>query len=332
MAPHLTVAELIDLGDLDELLRRVDALCDDRDWDGLLDLRNRCRMAFARGRQLWPAAAHAEYRLALQAPGKWAASVVGGGGPFSLGPLTEVAASTHTWAELGPHLPSSPEAALVAHERVVRGEDLSGAAADVDSGVLELPLRLQPWEPVYPLATYRPYTAEFEDVAAPDRGWLEVDMDREGATVEVVDDPEAVHALLELVSAWTTQSNGRATAVAVVGTAKHAMAGVTGASRVRLVEVTPAHALALLAWAAASGGAHGRRRGMASGRFAAWWTLAALAAELDVWPDLASSGALERLRWFRWERLEPSSGWVLRVAAESPAENRAWAMEATDQA
>jgi pimeloyl-ACP methyl ester carboxylesterase len=76
VAPRLSIAELVDLGDLDELLRRIDDLCDAADWAGVLDLRDRCRMAFARGRQLWPAASHAEYRLALQAPGRWAATVV----------------------------------------------------------------------------------------------------------------------------------------------------------------------------------------------------------------------------------------------------------------
>ena len=328
MAARLSVAELIDLGDLDELLRRVDLLCDERAWDGLVDLRDRCRAAFARGRQLWPAAAHAEYRLALQAPGKWAASVVGGGGPFSLGPLTEVAASSHSWDELAPHLPASPDAALVAHERVVRGEDLSEAGAEIDRGVLELPLRLEPWEPAYPVAVYKPYSAEFGDVPAPSGPWAEVDVGG-GRGVEV-EDPEAVHALLELVTPWTTQSNGQAAAVTVAGGAGAAMAAVSGATRVRLVEVGVGDALALLAWAAASGGAHGRRRGMASGRFAAWWTLAALAGELDAWPDV--SAAVGRLRWFRSDRLEPSKGWTLRLAAESPGEDRAWAVEATDQA
>ena len=48
-------------------------------------------------------------RRARPAPGRWAATVLGGGGPFSLGPLTEVAASTHSWDELAPHLPGHPE-------------------------------------------------------------------------------------------------------------------------------------------------------------------------------------------------------------------------------
>ena len=164
----LTTADLVDMGDLDALLIRIDHLCADRDWDGVLDLRDRCRRAIERGRQLWPAASHAEYRLALEAPGRQAAAVlVAGTGRFALGPLAEVAASTHTWAELRPHLGPTPEAGMVAHERVVRGEDLTGDD-HVDPTVLELPLRLQPWEPDYPLATYRAHKIEVADVPPPD--------------------------------------------------------------------------------------------------------------------------------------------------------------------
>ncbi|MCA1692946.1 MAG: hypothetical protein LC733_12395, partial [Actinobacteria bacterium] len=212
-----SIAELVDLGDLDELLRRVDLLCDDGNWAGVLDLRDRCRAAFERGRQLWPAASHAEYRLALQAPGRWAAPVLqSGGGRFSLGPLTEVAASSHTWSELAPHLARTPETALVAHERVVRGEDLTGETT-VDTAVLELPLRLQPWEPEYPLATYKPYSAEFADVPVPPgTRWEEA---VPAGDPEPADDPEAIHALVELAVAWSTQSNGSSTAVAVHGDA-----------------------------------------------------------------------------------------------------------------
>jgi len=103
---------LIELGDLDELTRLIDRLGAAGDWDGLVDLRDRCRAALERGKQLWPAASLAEYRLALEAPGPWAASVlVPGAGRFALGPLSEVAASSHTWAELAPHVPPGPLAA-----------------------------------------------------------------------------------------------------------------------------------------------------------------------------------------------------------------------------
>jgi len=115
------IAEAVERGDLDELTRLIDALCEAREWDALVELRDRCARAVERGKQLWPAAHHAEYRLALEAPAPWAGSVlVEGAGRFALGPLSEVAASTHTWAELAPHAPAGPVAALAAHERVVR--------------------------------------------------------------------------------------------------------------------------------------------------------------------------------------------------------------------
>src|SRR6266508_604448 len=114
--PRVTLDELIELGDLDELVREIDRVCERRDWAGLVRLRDRSRAAVSRGKQLWPAASLAEYRLALEAPGRFAA---------------------------------------VAHERVVRGENLV-ADARVPQGVFDpLPLALLPWEPAaFPLATY----------------------------------------------------------------------------------------------------------------------------------------------------------------------------------
>jgi hypothetical protein len=72
-------------------------------------------------------------------------------------------------------------------------------------------------------------------------------------------------------------------AVGVEGSAADALAtfGVTGA---RWAEVGVTGAAELLAWAAASGGARGRRRGAAAGRFDAWWVLAVLSGTADDWP------------------------------------------------
>ena len=388
----LTTAELVDLGDLDALLIRIDHLCADHDWAGVLDLRDRSRRAFEeRGRQLWPAASHAEYRLALEAPGREAAAMlVPGAGRFALGPLPEVAASTHEWAELQPYLSGSPEAGMAAHERVVRGEDLTGDRG-IDPNVLELPLRLQPWEPDYPLATYRAHKMEVAEVASPDLHPVALPAVEAGGTAdasadvpqtggaananvrttgraahadvpqEVVarhtdvpqaggaahadvprsgDDAEAVRALVELAMAWKQESNGTVEATAVVGDAAAAVAalvlgpGVELDGDLRMAEVSPAHALAVMAGAAASGGAHGRRRGMAYGRFSAWWAVAAVAGRLDDWPfrpdDLGA--AVAGLRWFRWEAGPSATGWSLRLSIEDRSRRRAWAVNATDHA
>src|SRR5207245_11105617 len=94
--------------------------------------------------------------------------------------------------------------------------------------------------------------------------------------------PDAISGLTELAGAWTNESNGRAEAVSVTGTALQAVRAL-GAPAVRVVELTAAEALAAMAWTAASGGAHGRRRGAAAGRFAIWWALAALGGVVDEW-------------------------------------------------
>ena len=84
--------------DLDGLVRLIDARCSSGDWAGLLRLRDRCAAATREtGRQLWPAATLAEYRLALLAPAEWAATVLDGeAGRFTIGPLSEVVAGSIT--------------------------------------------------------------------------------------------------------------------------------------------------------------------------------------------------------------------------------------------
>jgi hypothetical protein len=87
-----------------------------------------------------------------------------------------------------------------------------------------------------------------------------------------------------------------------------------------------------MAWTAASGGAHGRRRGMAAGRFDAWWAAAAVTGVGDDWPAAALGAAVGRLRWFVWDAGEPDTGWWLRLAVEDPVSGRAWAVTAADAA
>src|SRR5947207_15854557 len=113
-----------------------------RDWNGLVALRDRARSAHERGKQQWPAAAHAEYRLALEAPGSYAGAViVEGAGRFALGPLAEVAAATHKWSELDGHVPPGPLATIAVHECIARA-DLT-AYEKGDPQVLPVPLALQ---------------------------------------------------------------------------------------------------------------------------------------------------------------------------------------------
>ena len=321
------VATAVEDGDLDELIRLVDRLCSARDWEGLAELRARCRAAHERsGRQLWPAAAHAEYRLALEAPGPWAAGVVvEGSGRFAAGPLSEVAASTHGWDELAPHLQPGPPAVIAAHERVMRGEDLSGAALP-GPPVLDLPLRLEQWEPAYCLAKYRAHEADFPAPALP-----RLDPATLPPPGPQGSDPDGVDALLGVAAHWVTGSGGRARGVVVDGDAAAAIAAV-GATQARVGEFAGADALAALAWAGAAGGAHGRRRGAAAGRLAAWWAAAGLGGLLEPWPPDpdALGAAVTRLRWFAWDTGHPAAGWVVRIAVEEPGAGRAWALDAVD--
>jgi hypothetical protein len=306
-------------------VRIIDALCDTREWELLLELRDRARRALERGRQLWPAASRAEFRLALDAPAEYAAAMlVDGTGRFALGPLAEVAASTHPWADLAPHATAGPVAAAAAHERVVRGE-LVDPATVVPADVFAVPLALRDWEPEYPVAVYR---ADRVDAPAPElpRGRpLDLPSVDPGA---VIDDPEVTNAMRDLVRAWTAGSEGSARVVAVEGTAEQALTAAGVHEDVRAASLGTGEALALLAWAGASGGRHGRRRGAAAGRDLTWALLRALLGldpEAEPDPD-----AVRALRWLVWRTSDVGSGWVLRIAVEDAGGGLGWIVDALD--
>ena len=280
--------------------------------------RDRCRAAVATGRQLWPVATLAEYRLALVAPPEWAAPMIAeDAGLFTIGPLTEVIAQHHTWAELR---------RCCRRRRRRRRRPRAGAARRTASStrsvaqlpdVLDLPYELAAWEPAYPLATY---SDDGVDAPAPPAA------DRTG---------RATRRLAPRSSSSTTtpssspsasssrrgrpRSNGRAEVACVEGTADDAVARARP-STLDGRPLTLADALAWLAWAGASGGAHGRRRGAALGRFGALWVLAALLDLTDDWPvplDQLGDRA-ESLRWSWWEPASPTD----RLAAAARRRGR----------
>jgi hypothetical protein len=296
----------------------------------LMELRERARRALERGRQLWPAASHAEYRLALDAPAAYSAAVlVEGAGRFAIGPLPEVAASTHAWADLAPHVAPGPVAALAAHERVVRGERVD-ASTVVHAEVLAVPLAIEQWEGEYPVATYRSDRVDAPAPALPrGRPLASSSTGRRPIDDRPVDDRDADDAFRDVVRAWTAGSEGRARVVAVDGTAADAIEAL-GAREVRAAWLDPGEAVALLAWAGASGGRHGRRRGTAAGRDLAWAVLRAL---LGVDPDDPLDGdAVTGLRFLAWQTPEVRTGWILRLAVEDPDNAMAWAIDAVDPA
>lgn len=328
----LDLQPLVDSADSAALLRAVDSLCAHREWDTLRDLAHRCRQAVDIGKQLWPVAMHIDYRLALEGPARHAASVLTpGAARFALGPLTEVAASNHDWASLAPHIRHPASAAAVAQERVIRGEDLRAA----DRGVIaELPLRLVAWEPSYALPHYRDREAAFPQPEAARKSVVTAQPRRIEPASPLSEDPGG-QALRDLIDTWVTQSAGRALAVTVEGDAEGAVGRLLADSNreptAAIAALEPPDALATLQWAGANGGAYGRRRGGARGRFATWWAVAALAGlDWPVEPD-ALGEAISELAWYRWALPESETGWVLRIAVSDPVDGMGWAIEALDQ-
>ena len=341
------LAELVEAADLNALLRAVDRLCEARDWGRLVDLADMCEEALERGKQLWPIADHIDYRLALEAPGDYAASVLGTDpSRFVLGPLTEVAASSHTWHALADHLESDVVAAYVAQECVVRGEKLGGDDR-AHPEVLELPVELLSFEPTYCLAKYHKQSIEVTEPWDP-RARMEPAQSR---PTDELDEPELTEALLELVTPWITESNGTARAVVVEGDAVAAVSSLAS-GEFRFGPLTTEEALQRMAWAASSGGAHGRRRGAALGRFTSLYT-GALITDLAWPPDFDElADGLGDLKFCRWEEDSPSpesgadahsdrptddatgssstGGWLLRLAIEDPEQGWAAAISASD--
>lgn len=322
--------ELIHSVDLDGLVRLIDDRAGDADWEGLDRVRRRCVAATREtGRQLWPAATLSEYRLALSAPPEWVAAVLDGeAGRFTIGPLSEVAAVNHSWAELAPHLEPLPVSLFVAHERSIRGEPIDPATLEPLPPVLDIPVARQPWEPDYPISNY---TAEGAEHPEPERT-MPTDTVATTPGAERLDDDDAELAFRQLVEPWTAASTGRAEMACVDGDHLAAL-GALGLATARVVEIPAVEALADLAWAGASGGAQGRRRGMAAGRFSMWWLLGALGDLHDDWPPTADDIAdlLDELTWYRWDAHEPPGGWRLQLAATNHIEHTAWVFNATDQ-
>jgi len=332
--------DLVDAADTAALLRAVDGLCASRQWDTLTDLGRRCLDAVELGKQLWPVATHIDYRLALEAPPAHAAAVVRtGAGRFALGPLTEVAAGSHDWAALSPHLPEAAAAAAVAQERVLRGEDLTAAAtaggaagAGMALAAGDMPLRLAAWEPAYALPRYRDREAAFPQ---PEASVRPLGGPRTLSPAAEGEDDDAARALRGTVETWVAESSGRVATAAVRGSGAAAVGRLlldTGRQPSAAFAALGAdEALAVLQWAGASGGAYGRRRGGAAGRFSAWWAATAVAG-LDWPPDPWELGeAVGELDWYRWSPPGAETGWVLRLAVADPLDGLAWAVEAVDQ-
>lgn len=316
---------LIESSDLAGLSRAIDGICSARDWDALIDLRDRCEEAVERGKQLWGVAQFAEYRLALEAPADLAATVMTDGrGRFALGPLWEVAASSHRWDDLERHVDVPTVRAMIAHERSIRGDSVDEST--IDRAILAIPAALEPWEPEYPTAEYRSDRAAFpDDVFEIEMPWI----DLPDAAEPDAEDP-VTDALMDLVKPWWEDSLGKAEVITVTGTVEQAIRAL-GPHRARLAEVDLGTALTAMTWAGASGGGHGRRRGTPVGRAGAWWVMLEALGYDEVPEDLAALGAeAASLRWVLWDPGDRIGGWNLHIGIEDGEDGIAWVLSAVD--
>jgi len=318
---------LIEASDLAGLSRHIDGVCGRRAWDELVEVRDRCEEAVDRGKQVWAIAQFAEYRLALEAPVATAVSAnvfADGRGRFALGPLWEVAASTHPWTDFLPFEISPTVKTMIGHERSIRGDTVD--ESDIDVHVLAAPIALQVWEPSYPVAEYKSDRAVFPDDI--------FDIEMDWVDLPEADDPQdedgVCHAMMELVKPWWEDSLGKSEAITVDGGIEAAIRAL-GPRRARIAEVDPATALEAMVWAGASGGSHGRRRGTPTGRAGAWWVLLEALGYDEPPDDLSVLGAeAEELRWVLWDPGDRIGGWNLHLGVEDPVDGISWILSAVD--
>ncbi|MER7765299.1 hypothetical protein [Kitasatospora sp. NPDC096140] len=247
------------------------------------------------------------------------AGTVAGVADHDAGPLWEVLATRHSWLRLAPLLGPPPVRRLVAHTRVLLGEDLSYGAEPDPEGV---PMRLEPWEASGWEESAR--VREYLPGGGARSALLTLPPSREGLGAVELPAPgtradgrptgrRVTRALAELgaLAPW-------AEAVCVRGQAPLAAAQLARGRRV----VGGYLPFALVYPALVRAAAVGRTQGCAHGRLGLWRALAAMAGADG--PESGEVNALvARMRCFTWQ--EPSAGLHhLHVALEDPASGVAW--------
>ena len=109
--------------------------------------------------------------------------------------------------------------------------------------------------------------------------------------------------------------------------------GSLGVADVRGAYVDAGEALALMAWAASTGGRHGRRRGAAAGRDLTWAAAGACCGfETGERLETTTLGdAIAGLSWFAWNAPDVVTGWQLRLAVHDPVDGVAFVLDAADR-
>ncbi|MET8623911.1 hypothetical protein ABZW30_09205 [Kitasatospora sp. NPDC004669] len=314
--------------------RRLCALAEDGRWPELLAAYRQGRAAAVvqAGEQAAAAlTAPLGHLIAYSAPPELAVRLfdadggegaVAGVADHDAGPLWEVLATRHSWLRLAPLLGPAPVRRLVAHTRVLLGEDLSYGAEPDPEGV---PLRLEPWETAgwgeaSRVREYLPGGGARSAVLtlpACREGLGEVELPEPGARLGGQRVTRALAELAALVP-W-------AEVVCVRGQAPLAAAVLAGGRRVVGGYLPFALAYPALVQAAAVG----RAQGGAHGRLGLWRALGAMAGADR--PDRAEVTALvARMRCFTWQ--EPAAGLRhLHLALEDPASGVAWAVSGSQE-
>ncbi|MGQ5262827.1 hypothetical protein ACTWLT_18975 [Micromonospora sp. ZYX-F-536] len=251
------------------------------------------------------------------------------------GPPWEVLAQLHTWRELSPHLINLRMRHLVAHTRVLHGEDLR--PADLDSQLLGAPLCLQPWEAAgwysaLDISEYdRTGSSGCTMWAFPSR--LAGPMPLPAAAVRPAQH-DAVPLLDGLSSATQAYAfHGTAWEAASMvatdqarmprGQRREGRRGREG-SQVRFADVYSA-----LVHLATGDGAYARRTGQALGRTVLWRALGGMAEVAPATDPHSVTAFVERLNCVAWQ--EPDDEiWYLHLAMEDPEQGIAWVLTGND--
>lgn len=320
--------QLIHRADLDGLVRHVDDTCAARDWDHLVEIRNDARAAVNTGRQLWPIATLANYRLALWAPAQFAVRALEDTArTFMPGPVSEILAVHHSWQDLKPLLEPGHDRGVFAYERALRGDIID----DDEPEILDIPIAPQSWEPTYLCASYND-DGVVEEIPASPR-WNET-VEVEGVDATSLDESDTIDAFRHMMNPWTAQSNGTAGLALVEGPPAHALGalGYVG-MKSELAPLSSSEAWETLTWAASTGGAHGKRRGVATARSDVWWLFSQIAGMADDWPcDPNECGEIAlgcEYYAFRNDKT-PTDGWGLHLVIVDPDEGLSVALRAHD--